>query len=117
MITPLAARYALTTDDLRGSRGQIARAEGLDVRANFRDLPAEFVALNYRIGSVRMLAVINVNVRSADPNPADTQQNIVVAERRLGHFRELDFPWTCHGGAKHIDPPRSAEFRVGFGAA
>src|SRR5208337_717809 len=108
VITPLTARYALATDDLRGSRGQVARAEELDVAANFGNLPAEFVALNNRIGSVRMLAVINVNVRSADPNPADAQQHVLVAERGFRHFRELDFPWTCHGGAKHINPPRSA---------
>jgi hypothetical protein len=34
----------------------------------------------------------------------------VVAERGHRHFRELDFPWTCHGGAKHIDPPGPQNF-------
>jgi hypothetical protein len=82
----------------------------MDVPANFGNLPTEFVPLNNRIGSVRMFAVINVDVRSAYPNPADTQQNVMVAEDGLRHFRELDFPGTCHGGAKHLDPPRRQDF-------
>jgi hypothetical protein len=77
----------------------------LDIAANFRNLSAEFVALNNRIGSVRMLSVVNVDVRSADSNPADAQQNVVIADGWPGHFRKFDFSRTRHGGAKHFDPP------------
>ncbi len=59
------------------------------------------MALDHRIGREWVFAVIDVDIRTADSDAPDADENLLPARQRLGNFPELDRSRIDHNGLFH----------------
>ena len=83
--------------------------EPVHLAADLGNLTRELVALDNRVGSVRMSAVVDVKIGAADSDAANPQQDIFRPEARFRDNREFNFTRADHGGAKHNGPFHPSE--------
>jgi hypothetical protein len=97
-----AARDALAAVDIRFHRAVVA---GLDVRhafANGKNLDAEFVAQDARIGKERLFAVKSMDVRAANADAMNAHQRFACFGR-CGQIsgKDYQFPWLFEADGFH----------------
>jgi hypothetical protein len=80
----------------------IADGKVFHLRPKFNDRPGYFVALHYRITGVGMLAVENVDVRSANSDALDMNEDLISLIRRTIGFSKFDLTRLSHHRLEHI---------------
>jgi len=96
------ARATLAADELGAGCSFIANLDPGNSLANGFDLGGELVALDDRVGSERVFAVIDVNVGAADAYLLDAQKYPARADLRLRNVTKFDFTRFCHYCLSHI---------------
>jgi hypothetical protein len=101
VIVAAAAGGASSADLLRSRRHRHPDPEFRDPFSDAFNDPRKLMALDHGIGCEGMFPVIDVDVRTADPDASDADENLSPARRGLGDVPELDRSRSDHDGLFH----------------
>ncbi|MBA7646320.1 hypothetical protein ES703_54082 [subsurface metagenome] len=59
------------------------------------------MSLDHRVGGEGMLATIHMDIRTANADPLDPQQDLTRSREWFRHLPELNFTWFSHDGLSH----------------
>jgi hypothetical protein len=114
VITSFPAEGTYAADYLRGRGNQIADPDGGNATANLRHFSAELVALHYRVGSIGVFTVKDVNIGTANSDSFDAQERFPIFHYRLRYVFEFDPSRLGHGRSKHIWSPSVSRMNHDF---
>ena len=77
-----------------------------DILSQLCNLTGHLMSLCHRILGKRMLAVIYMNIGTADTNVHDLNENLVISHLRNRNLSENNLSWICHYLLDHnVFPP------------
>ena len=97
----MTARITFSADHLRLDRHLLPRLPSFYTASELLDLPRYFVSLSDRIAGKRMLAMVDMDVRSAHADLSDLNQYLILFRLRNRHLPKLNFPRSSHYLLQH----------------
>lgn len=91
--------------DLLADGQRLAVAAACDSGADPDDLAGDLMTLGDGIFGERVLAVVDVDIGTADADLLDFDQHLIGGDLRDGDFAELDLSGCCHDLLQHTIAP------------
>lgn len=97
-----AAGMAFAADDLGLNRYLLARMERADARAHLFHHAGNLMPLRNGIGRIRVFAMVNMDIRTANADFLHAHKNLVFARLGNGNLNKGDLPRRGHDLFKHF---------------
>ena len=114
IVFAMTARITCSADHLRLDRHLLSRLPSFYAAPELLDLPRYFVSLGDRIAGKRMLAMVDMDVRSAHADLSDLNQYLILFRLRNRHLPKLNFPRSGHYLLQHCSFSFSIFFYKSF---